>query len=250
MKESGAANDLDLLDALLGPDAYGVRAVAISSLTGSATISGTSGGLGNSLDAALLAALRQWSDVVLVGAGTVRAEDYGPIHTDPTYAQRRRSRGQETTPRLGVLSGSLSIEPDSALFSSVASGIPGPLILTTSQAAASGRADALREAGADVVDCGDGGLASAVEAVRARGARRIVVEGGPSTYAAGLDADLIGVFYLTVSPVASGSVEQPLVSGGGTTPRQFQLDHVYRDEDSLLFLRYRRAQGASAGEEK
>jgi len=60
----------------LPPDQPEVRAVAISSLTGSLTLDGVSGGLGNELDRQLLLALRDWADVVLVGAGTVRAEGY------------------------------------------------------------------------------------------------------------------------------------------------------------------------------
>ena len=67
-----------MLADIIGPvtDQPEVRAIAISSLTGSLTLDGVSGGLGNELDRQLLLALRDWADVVLVGAGTVRAEGY------------------------------------------------------------------------------------------------------------------------------------------------------------------------------
>ncbi|GAB3700534.1 dihydrofolate reductase family protein [Corynebacterium nasicanis] len=67
-----------MLADIIGPvtDQPEVRAIAVSSLTGSLTLDGTSGALGNELDRALLLALRDWADVVLVGAETVRAEGY------------------------------------------------------------------------------------------------------------------------------------------------------------------------------
>ena len=55
-----------------------VLANMISSLDGAATLaSGTSGGLGGAADKQVFAAIRAVADVILVGAGTVAAEDYG-----------------------------------------------------------------------------------------------------------------------------------------------------------------------------
>lgn len=66
----------DIIGPTLPPGEPEIRAVAVSSLTGSVTLDGVSGDLGNDLDRELLLALRDWADVVLVGAGTVRAEGY------------------------------------------------------------------------------------------------------------------------------------------------------------------------------
>lgn len=247
-----------LLDELVGPDtpAHGetgapatggrpaeVRAIMVSALTGSAAVDGTSGGLGNDLDAALLAAVRQWADAVLVGAGTVRAEDYGPVCPDPDYTARRAARGQAAAPVLAVLSGSLALDTSARLFAACRGEAPGarpPLILTDSSGAASARAETLRSAGAEVVDTGGGDVRAAVDTLVARGARRIVCEGGPSLLGAEISADLIDVLYLTLSPVLSGAVEQPLVTGAETTARPMELENLHRDADSTLFLRYRR----------
>ncbi|MDO5670889.1 MAG: dihydrofolate reductase family protein [Corynebacterium sp.] len=67
-----------MLADIIGPvtDQPEVRAIAVTSLTGSLTLDGVSGGLGNDLDRELLLALRDWADVVVVGAATVRAEGY------------------------------------------------------------------------------------------------------------------------------------------------------------------------------
>jgi riboflavin biosynthesis pyrimidine reductase len=56
----------------------GVRLNMIASVDGATTVAGVSGGLGGGADHELSALLRSLADVVLVAAGTVRAEGYGP----------------------------------------------------------------------------------------------------------------------------------------------------------------------------
>jgi riboflavin biosynthesis pyrimidine reductase len=56
----------------------GVRLNMIASVDGATTVAGVSGGLGGGADHELFALLRSLADVVLVAAGTVRAEGYGP----------------------------------------------------------------------------------------------------------------------------------------------------------------------------
>src|SRR6201985_962862 len=56
-----------------------VRLNMIASIDGATAVSGLSGGLGGPGDEALCAVLRSQADVVLVAAGTVRAEHYGPL---------------------------------------------------------------------------------------------------------------------------------------------------------------------------
>ena len=50
----------------------------VASLDGGVTVEGRSGGLAGAADKELFGALRQVGDIVLAGAGTARAEDYGP----------------------------------------------------------------------------------------------------------------------------------------------------------------------------
>ena len=63
----------------------------VSSVDGAATLEGTSGALGGDGDRMAFRRLREWADVVLVGAGTIRAEDYGPVRLGDD-ARDRRSR--------------------------------------------------------------------------------------------------------------------------------------------------------------
>ena len=70
------------ISSLLGPDSgdvFTVRTNMVSTLTGSATMNHVSEDMGNDTDGELFAALRNWADVVLVGAQTVRAEDYSGV---------------------------------------------------------------------------------------------------------------------------------------------------------------------------
>ena len=55
-----------------------VRLNMISSVDGATALDGVSGGLGSLADKKVFAVLRSLADVVLVAAGTVRAEHYGP----------------------------------------------------------------------------------------------------------------------------------------------------------------------------
>src|SRR5438270_2060529 len=55
-----------------------VRLNMIASVDGATAVAGRSGGLGSLADKRLFAVLRSLADAVLVAAGTVRAERYGP----------------------------------------------------------------------------------------------------------------------------------------------------------------------------
>ena len=105
----------------------------IASLDGTTVVDGRSGALGNPTDARVLGALRRAADAVLVGAGTVRAEGYGPAR--PTAATRaaRRARGQDEVPRIAVVTRSLDLDLSTPLFTEP----EAPTIVITSASAES-----------------------------------------------------------------------------------------------------------------
>lgn len=220
-----------------------VRGVAAMTLSGSATIDGTSGPLGNSADQKLLSQLRQWSDVVLAGAATVREENYFGVRTSPEQAQARVTRGQSPVPPIAVLSRSLELDPGSQLFTDTAT---KPLILapdaTLGDPATAERQDALIRAGAELVAIGEGTAAEIIESLHERGFHRILSEGGPVIFAELFDADLLDILHLTIDPVATAPVEKPLftrTTAGGSYARKFDLEHTAVTSDGTLFLRYR-----------
>ena len=80
------AGEVDLVEAYALPAGTGnrpfVRCNMISTLDGAITIEGRSGLLGGPADRSVFQVLRSLADVVLVGAGTARAEGYGPVTLD------------------------------------------------------------------------------------------------------------------------------------------------------------------------
>ena len=79
-----------------------VRANMIESADGAAAVDGLSGGLGGSADHEIFGLLRALAGVILVGAGTVRAERYHPARVAPRWAALRA--GRPDTPPIAVLS--------------------------------------------------------------------------------------------------------------------------------------------------
>lgn len=216
--------DIDV-SAHLGPDTPGIRLIEVSTLSGSATIDGTSDAMGNATDAALFQGLRKWGDVVVVGAGTVKAEDYEG--SSPGAA------------RIAVMSYSLDLNVESKLFQV---GTP-PLILTPDEKVGTAAAQRLESAGATVLSTGDGSIQSVVAALHAQGWTRIVCEGGPGVYSAFIAAGLVDKLYLTLDPHLTSSVAQPLVYARDEETAQapalsLELENVAADADGTVFLRY------------
>ncbi len=93
----------------------GLRLNMIASVDGATTVAGLSGGLGGAGDKALFRALRSLADVVLVGAGTVRAEGYGPPRLPTTRsppasaAARSRCRASPSSRARSTSTGSRAL---------------------------------------------------------------------------------------------------------------------------------------------
>lgn len=218
-----------------GSDRPWVAVNMVASVDGAVTVEGRSGGLSGPSDKAIFFALRSIADVVLVGAGTVRAEDYGPPRTSADDQAAREARGQAPSPTIAVVSGRLDLDPAARLFADTPT---RPIVFTTS-AADPGRRRAL-DAVADVVSAGDARIEPelALAALYQRGARVVVCEGGPTLNGTLLERGLVDELCLTVSPVLV-SGEDPRVIRGGTVhpPDRLLLDRALV-EDGFVFFRY------------
>ena len=93
-----------------------VRFNFVASIDGAATDHGLSGGLSGQADKRVFDILRRLCDVVLVGAGTVRAEGYGAMRLDPASVQLRRANGLADQPVFAIVSGTLGLDPESTVF--------------------------------------------------------------------------------------------------------------------------------------
>lgn len=214
------------------PAPEGLRANMIFSADGAAGFQGRAGPLSCPADQRLLLALRSYADVVLVGAGTARAERYGPVRLRPEHREQRIALGlSELPPPIAVVSQSGRL-PDSMFGSST------PPILVTSTGGA-----AAVSAGCDVLVCGDEtvDLAVAVAQLRDRGFRRVLCEGGPTLLDELVTADLVDELCVTLAPRLAGY--QPLGTAGRgapTVPAELRLDHLLIDDDGYVYLKYGR----------
>jgi len=224
------------------PDRPFVRINMISSLDGAIALRGRSGALGGPADRNLFQVLRSLADVILVGAGTVRAETYGPASVDAAQRERRLARGQAPVPPIAVVTRTAHFDWNASFFTEAEA---RPIVVTTAEAdpATVARGAARAEillAGQDDVD-----LAGALATLGARGTRHVLVEGGPGLNAQLVTAGLMDELCLTLSPcLAAGN--GPRVLAGPELPLPLDVDVVHLlEEDGFAFLRLRRRAAAS-----
>ncbi len=215
-----------------------LRLTMVTSLDGAATVGGVSGPLGGAGDHAAYLAMRALADVVLVAAGTVRAEGYGPPTLSPSAVAARRARGQAPLPRVAVVSRSLVLDWDAPLFATPTS---RPLVVTA--AAAGPEALERAAAAADVVVAGEDevDLRRALVALGDTGARAVLAEGGPSLNGQLAAAGLVDELCLTVGPLLVGGGAGRIVAGAGPAPPSPMRLRSLCEEDGALFLRVRPA---------
>ncbi|MCW2132771.1 pyrimidine reductase family protein [Arthrobacter sp. VKM Ac-2550] len=212
-----------------------VRFNFVSSLDGAATYEGRSGALGNEVDQHVFSLLRRLADVIVIGAGTIRAEGYGGELLSAESRQWRIEHGMPARPAFAVVSGSLNLDPESELFVQAP---VRPLLLTTARADA-GRRRALEEV-ADVVDAGDQRVEPVriVEILTSRGLTQIHSEGGPTLLGSFEAAGLVDELCLTMSPILAGGTGKRVADHVAEhAPQAMRLAHIL-ESDSMLLLRY------------
>lgn len=213
----------------------GVSLGMVSSVDGGATIDGRTADLGGEADRAAFGALRAAADAILVGAGTVRVEDYGPA-TGPAARRRRRiEKGLAPSPRLVIVSSRLSLDPDARVF-----GDPErpPLLVTSGQGASARPEVAAR---GELLICGDAvvDLDAALRELAARGLGRVLCEGGPGLNASLFARDLVDELYLTLAPnLLGGHAPRIIAPLDDHVPRPLELLGLREHADELL-LHYR-----------
>ena len=195
---------------------------------------GLAGSISGPEDLRLLSILRAVADAVVVGAGTMRAEQYQPVRTRRSLAAMRAGLGLAPQPTLVMVTN----EPKSdASRRALAEAPVRPIVICARDTGA------LRDV-ADICEFpAEGGgvdLAAAVDHLAGLGLTRLLTEGGPHLLGDLIAAELLDEYCLTVAPrvYAGGPTFRPAM--GAYHPTGFHLQRA-AVADSFVFLHYRRA---------
>jgi riboflavin-specific deaminase-like protein len=201
---------------------------------GRATIGGASGPIGSDADTEMLSRLRTRFDAVMIGAGTMRVEQYGRLASKQETQERRERIGLSPEPLMVLVSGRLDLPWDAPLFTAGGGRV---LVFTSSEAEPPETATDLVVVRHDeAVD-----LPAALRQLRAEhGIRALLCEGGPHVHSQLWAEGLVDELFLTTAPRLTGA-EAPRMLEGEALPTIAELDLAWLlEQDGELFARYRR----------
>jgi riboflavin biosynthesis pyrimidine reductase len=214
----------------------------VTSADGKAVIEGTERGLGSTTDQRLMRELRVNADVVINGAGTLRASGTSSRVGDTALEELRLSRGKTRHPIASVLTGSGNLPLERLFFTAR----DFEAVIYVSTAAPAERVEAIRATGREVVavDGGDEVRAMLRHMRQQLGAELLLVEGGPSLNGHLIALGCVDEYFLTVGPVIVGGdggltpVTTDRAPSIDTTTRLQLVSAFANPETSELYLRY------------
>lgn len=245
LQPSGELDGDDLEAAYAYPtDRTWTRLNFVTSLDGATLdLHGRCDGLSAPGDQRVFHLLRSLADVIVVGAGTARAEGYLPVRHDEVDTVVRERLGLAPLPPIAVVTHRLDL-PDHLLART--GDLAPTLVVTSAAAVASAPADRLAAVRrrAEVLVCGDAVLDPQAlrDELAARGLRRVLCEGGPALAGSLARGGMLDEVCLTVSPQLLAGDSHRIAAGPPLDPPlRLRLAHVIEDDHQLL-LRYVRAE--------
>jgi riboflavin biosynthesis pyrimidine reductase len=211
---------VDLVAAYAWPDSGPwVRAMMVMSLDGVITgPDGRSGSISSKTDRDIMRVVREASDAVLIGAGTMRAERYSPMIG--------RSR-------IVIVSASLDLPWEERAFRE---STHTPIVITNGTTSQERLSVAEDHADVMVLPEMDHDPSVITRALHERGLDRVVCEGGAHLLGSLLQADCVQEFDVAISPLLMAA-GQPLLDAQLPHPRAVDLSHAIED-DGFIFTRY------------
>ncbi len=215
----------------------------VMSADGKVVVEGSERGIGSTVDQRLMRELRVNADVVLVGAGTLRASGASSRLGGFTELEEIRLRaGKPRFPICATLTATGDLPLDRTFFTAD----DFRAVVYLSESATPARREALEATGRDVVLVPEG---EAVPAMLRHmrdylGARVLLLEGGPTVNADFFARDLVDEFFLTVGPVViAGRDSLTAVEGTPFTRESMKrLELLWaepNEETDEVYLRYR-----------
>ena len=221
-----------------------VIADMIASADGKTVIEGNEAGLGSRRDRRLLHELRLHADVVLSGAGTLRATGASPRVYDEDLEALRLERGKSRTPVGAIITASGDVPLDNRFFTSD----EFEACVYLADSAPAGRREAIEETGRTVVEvpAGDAVVAMLRHMRVEMGARLMMLEGGPTLNGECFRAGVVDELFLTLGGVVVGgqglptAVEMPGFEVTRETVTRLELLSAVPNPDTdEVYLRYR-----------
>ena len=207
----------DLFDLYDAPGPH-LRAGFVASLDGVVAVDGVSAPLGSPADKASFRALRAVCDAVVVGAGTVRAEDYGPVVYGDAAREWRAAHGRSEQPPVVVVSRH-GLAPDARV-------LQGPVLLVVPEGV---------EVDVDVETVHASDPRQLRAALHERGYARLLCEGGPSLLTDLLRAGAVDELFLTSAPTVVGDGPRLLSAAAHTS---LSLTSLVVDDPGVLLGRW------------
>ncbi|MDG6242968.1 MAG: 2,5-diamino-6-(ribosylamino)-4(3H)-pyrimidinone 5'-phosphate reductase [Methanolobus sp.] len=179
--------------------------------------------------------LRAGSDAIMVGIGTIIADDPSLTVKAPVLRENRIKAGFEENPARVIVDSKARTPPDADIFKKGT----GKRIIIVSEAAPRDRISRLAEkadiivAGRDTVD-----LTQAMEELKKRGIKRLMLEGGATLNWGMFSAGLVDEIYTFVGNLIIGGKNAPtLVDGDGFLERssvKLELINTEKMEEGVL----------------
>jgi riboflavin biosynthesis pyrimidine reductase len=214
----------------------------VMSADGKVVVDGTEQGIGSKVDQRLMRELRVNADVVLNGAGTLRASGSSSRLGDPALEELRLRRGKSRLPLAATVSASGDLPLDRLFFTAT----DFEAVVYLAHSAPAERCEDIEATGRHVVLLpAEGAFRAMLRHMRQElGASVLLCEGGPSVNAQMFRIGAVDEYFVTVGPVVVGG-EKTLTPVEGeaytreTLPQLDLLSAFPNPETNEVYCRYR-----------
>jgi len=187
----------------------------VRSIDGSYKVNENSSSLSNKQDRILLRHLRSLCDVILVGAETVRKENY-----------KVPANNGERQVRLAIISESLNFSSDLEIMKQ---NEVKPIIYTSNELHRKSEVNEF----AEIVYIDNFSVKKVIDHLQINSLQTVLCEGGPSVINQLTKYDLIDEINLTISPQMVGVPDEYSIEGAPLTPKLMRLQRVWELEGYL-----------------